>query len=353
MKSTIYAAAAAALSAQQVAAHATFQDLWVDGVDMGAQCARLPASNSPVTDVTSDAIACNGASPVAGTCRVAAGSTVTVEMHQQPGDRSCANEAIGGDHYGPVAVYLSAVADAAAAPGTADPWFKIFADSWAPNNAAGSGSGSGSGDDDFWGTKDLNACCGRLDVPVPADLAPGDYLLRAEALALHTAASAGGAQFYVTCFQLTVTGDGTAAAPPDGVLLPGAYAAEDPGILVNIHAPLSTYQAPGPSVYAGGATKSAGAACEGCESTCAPGDGPATSAPTAKPTTTTPAATTTSKTLTTATTTAKPTATGGSGSGDGCSVAMYGQCGGIGWTGCTTCSSGSCNVLNDYYHQCT
>lgn len=29
---------------------------------------------------------------------------VTIEMHQQSGDRSCSNEAIGGAHYGPVLV---------------------------------------------------------------------------------------------------------------------------------------------------------------------------------------------------------------------------------------------------------
>ena len=30
----------------------------------------------------------------------------------------------------------------------------------------------------------------------------------------------------------------------------------------------------------------------------------------------------------------------------------YGQCGGIGWTGATTCTSGwVCTVLNDYYSQ--
>ncbi|KAI5117037.1 hypothetical protein M0805_004744 [Coniferiporia weirii] len=33
--------------------------------------------------------------------------------------------------------------------------------------------------------------------------------------------------------------------------------------------------------------------------------------------------------------------------------ALYGQCGGIGWTGATTCVSGSvCTVLNSYYSQC-
>ena len=42
-----------------------------------------------------------------------AGDQVTVEMHQQPGDRTCANEAIGGAHYGPVIIYMAKVADAA------------------------------------------------------------------------------------------------------------------------------------------------------------------------------------------------------------------------------------------------
>ena len=40
--------------------------------------------------------------------------------------------------------------------------------------------------------------------------------------------------------------------------------------------------------------------------------------------------------------------TGGSGA---CS-ALYGQCGGIGFTGPTCCSSGTCKVSNSYYSQC-
>ena len=74
---------------------------------------------------------------------------------QQNGDRSCSQEAIGGAHYGPVQVYLSKVADAATADGSAG-WFKIFADTWAKNPSGGSG------DDDFWGTKDLNYNCTLL-----------------------------------------------------------------------------------------------------------------------------------------------------------------------------------------------
>jgi lytic cellulose monooxygenase (C1-hydroxylating) len=98
-----------------------------------------------------------------------------------------------------------------------------------------------------------------MDVPIPADTAVGDYLLRAEALALHTAGSSGGAQFYMSCYQITVKG-GTkaAAAVPAGVKMPGAYKASDPGILVNIHAKLSTYVDPGPSVVPGGLVRTPG-----------------------------------------------------------------------------------------------
>lgn len=184
-------------------------------------------------------------------------------MHQQPGDRTCSTEAIGGAHYGPVIVYMAPVADATSATGADSAWFKVFEDTWAANGSSGS--------DDNWGTKDLNTCCGMMDVLIPEDLAPGDYLLRAEAIALHAAGSANGAQFYMTCYQLTVTGSGTAV--PDTVSIPGAYDASDAGILINIYQSMSTYEAPGPTVYAGGSTKSAGAACANCESTCTAGSG--------------------------------------------------------------------------------
>lgn len=49
----------------------------------GSQCARLPLSNNPVTNVASNDVRCNaGTSAVGKKCAVAAGATVTVEMHQ-------------------------------------------------------------------------------------------------------------------------------------------------------------------------------------------------------------------------------------------------------------------------------
>ncbi|KAH6624191.1 glycosyl hydrolase family 61-domain-containing protein [Chaetomium sp. MPI-SDFR-AT-0129] len=318
-----------AVLAGNVAAHATFQDLWVDGVDFGSQCARVPSSNSPITSVSGSSIRCNtGTSSPSAKCPVAAGSTVTVEMHQQNGDRSCANEAIGGAHYGPVMAYLSKVSDAKSADGSSG-WFKVFESGWAKNPSGGSG------DDDYWGNKDLNTCCGKLNVKIPSDIAPGDYLLRAETIALHTAGSSGGAQFYVTCYQITVSGGGSAT--PATVNFPGAYSASDPGILVNIHSALSSYKVPGPSVYSGGTTRTPGGSCIGCESTCKVGSSPST---------------TLSSSPSQPTSSASPT--GGSGNPGGCTAAKFQQCGGTGYTGCTTCASGStCSgVSPPYYSQC-
>lgn len=54
-------------------AHATWQELWVNGVDQVGKCVRLPPSNSPVSSVDSTDIRCNvgGTKGMSGTCTVA------------------------------------------------------------------------------------------------------------------------------------------------------------------------------------------------------------------------------------------------------------------------------------------
>lgn len=212
-------------------------------------------------------MACNagGSRGVSGKCTVRAGDTVTIEMHQQPGQRSCGQEGIGGAHYGPVMAYMSKVGDASTADPAAGNWFKVFEDGWAS-------SGASVGDEDFWGTKDLNKNCGRLDFKIPSDIAAGDYLLRAEVIALHAAGPGGGAQPYMSCceqsylasacfrlthvVQLIVTGGGS--NNPTGVKFPGAYKDSDPGIAVSIHQKMNSYVVPGPSVISGGTVVKAG-----------------------------------------------------------------------------------------------
>ncbi|KAI1143137.1 glycoside hydrolase family 61 protein [Hypoxylon sp. FL0543] len=232
------AALAISALAATAAGHATFQELWVNGEDEASTCARLPANNNPVVNVGSNDIRCNvGGTKAAGAkCSVPAGGTVTVEMHQQPNDRDCSKEALGGNHFGPVLVYMSKVEDAASADGSSS-WFKIFEDGYDPATKT-------------WANDKLNKGCGKQDVKIPSDIAPGDYLLRAETIALHTASQANGAQFYMTCYQITVTGGGS--ANPTGVKFPGAYSANDPGIKVDIWGNSFTeYKIPGPPVYEG------------------------------------------------------------------------------------------------------
>ncbi|KJA26910.1 carbohydrate-binding module family 1 protein [Hypholoma sublateritium FD-334 SS-4] len=331
-------------------AHATWQSIWVNSVDGGSSCLRMAASNNPVTDVTSTDLACNIAGTSTGLCPANAGDTITIQMAQQPGDTKCSDEAIGGDHYGPINVYLAAVSDATTAVGSSANWFKIAEMGLVSNNP------------DYWATEVLNDNCGHFTFTIPTDIAPGNYLLRAEVIALHVASSVGGAQFYPECFQLNIAGTGTATPPT--VKFPGEYSATDPGILINIYQSLTTYAIPGPTPYGTAVPTIAATAFPttatwntASEPTAFPtvwpgsagGSAPTSVKTTVTPTTTAPTTvkTTVTPTTTVKTTTAVPTTTSTAGA-----AALYGQCGGIGWTGPTTCAQGTCQATNSYYSQC-
>lgn len=86
-----------------------------------------------------------------------------------------------------------------------------------------------------------------MNIPIPKCVANGEYLLRAEHIALHSASSVGGAQLYLSCAQINISG-GSGTANPTKVSFPGAYKANDPGLVVNIYYPVPTnYQPPGPA----------------------------------------------------------------------------------------------------------
>ncbi|KAJ3740125.1 glycoside hydrolase family 61 protein [Lentinula detonsa] len=90
------------------------------------------------------------------------------------------------------------------------------------------------------------------NVTIPSNIAPGNYLIRHELIALQIAQTEGGAEFYPACVQLTIGGTGTGT--PTGeelVKLPGAYSDTDPGILVDAYSnPSADYVFPGPPVAA-------------------------------------------------------------------------------------------------------
>ncbi|KAL0933731.1 endoglucanase II [Colletotrichum truncatum] len=271
---TFYASFIAA-AAGRASAHALFQQLWVNGVDLADQCVRLPDYFGPIYDIESNDIICNQwLGEGKGKCPVTAGDTVTVEMHRLPNARQCNDIVIADNHLGPVNVYLAKVNDSATIrPQDVPGWFKIFEDTWNPNGPTGY--------DDHWGTKDIQKCCGKLDVKIPKDIAPGDYLLRAELIAYHLSGSQG-TEHYMSCFQLTVAGNGT--AKPSLVKFPGAYQPGGPGLSVkyvpfvihcacippaknlrSLQETVTAFTPPGPTVYAGGTTKEAGSPCSNCE----------------------------------------------------------------------------------------
>lgn len=86
-------------------------------------------------------------------------------------------------------------------------------------------------------------------VTIPTDIASGNYVLRHEIIALHSAEEADGAQNYPQCVNLQITGTGTAT--PSGTLGTALYQESEAGIIVNIYQSLSTYDIPGPTLYSG------------------------------------------------------------------------------------------------------
>lgn len=88
---------------------------------------------------------------------------------------------------------------------------------------------------------------------MPSCIAPGQYLLRAEIIALHSASKSMGAQFYMGCAQINVSSSGSKSGTT--VSFPGAYGQSDAGILVSIYDSKGNpkgngqpYKIPGPSV---------------------------------------------------------------------------------------------------------
>ncbi|KAK7443261.1 hypothetical protein VKT23_015857 [Stygiomarasmius scandens] len=89
-----------------------------------------------------------------------------------------------------------------------------------------------------------------VNIQLPSDLAPGNYLFRHEVLSLQNAVAVGGAEFYPSCSQLKVGGSGTGRPEDDELVsLPGAYHDDDPGVHdPNVYDPSASYTFPGPPI---------------------------------------------------------------------------------------------------------
>ncbi|KAK6543460.1 hypothetical protein TWF694_000206 [Orbilia ellipsospora] len=312
-----YSLVAAALGlVASVNAHCILQRVSVNGADQGLLVGlRAPNNNNPVGDVTSDNIICQTPGSTSSTIiNVKGGDKLGFLFQHVIGGAQGSNDPdnpIASSHKGPIQIYLASVSNAASSSKSGLKWFKV--------GSEGLNGGR-------WGVDTMISQSGWWYATLPTCLAPGDYLARVEIIALHSAYSSGGDQFYISCAQLRVTSGGSWTGS-NFLSFPGSYSQSDPGILINI------YGTSGQPDNGGKPYTAPGGAVQTC-----PSGGQQTTM-----------ATTTRAVTTGAGTTARTTTTAGGSSGG---APLYGQCGGQGWTGPTTCASGTCKVNNAYYSQC-
>ncbi|KAL8369795.1 hypothetical protein RB595_000233 [Gaeumannomyces hyphopodioides] len=198
-------------------------------------------------------------------------------------------------HPGPSTIHMSrAPGDVRQYQGDGD-WFKVYQDIiCGPQNPLR---------DADWCSWDKP----EVGFTLPRDTPPGQYLVRVEHIAIHGAQSAD-TEFYFTCAQIEVTGSGN-GRPGPMVKIPGLYNREDPALRFFIYGARSyPYTNVGQhSVWTGGGGS---------------GGSP------------------------------NPNPGNGGGGGGGSGAPLYGQCGGEGWNGPTTCASGGCVATNQWYSQC-
>lgn len=223
-------------------AHGHVQSIVADGVEFpgaipsGADEANVgwPAENQDngfvePASFSSDEIICHKAAVASpNAAPVAAGGSVTLNWNTWP-----------ESHKGPVIDYIAKCdPDCASADKTSLSFAKI-AESGLIDGTEGPGT---------WASDELISNGNSWTVEIPSGLAPGNYVLRHEILALHSAGNANGAQAYPQCVNLEVTGSGSATV--QGEPATSFYTAEDPGILFNLYESPLEYTIPGPAVWA-------------------------------------------------------------------------------------------------------
>ncbi|KAK2768500.1 hypothetical protein FQN54_000355 [Arachnomyces sp. PD_36] len=226
----------AALFASTAAAHGAVNSYVIDGKDYPGYEGYNPAGSpdtiqrqwpdyNPIMDVTDSLMTCNGGTSAALSAEVPAGGEVTAVWDQWTHAQ------------GPVMVWMyKCEGDFGACDGLGANWFKI--------DQMGLNSPPMSGED--WGNGKVMQDLAWTST-IPEKLAPGNYLIRHELLALHQAHTP---QFYPECAQIVVTGSGTESPGAEFLTAIPAYATQDdPGVDVDVNSGATEYVCPGPEVW--------------------------------------------------------------------------------------------------------
>ncbi|OJT10798.1 Endoglucanase-7 [Trametes pubescens] len=222
-----------------VAAHGYLKSVAIDGKTYMGNVPNQAAADSPIRQIN-DVDPVKGASNPNLSCGQSAQNAALV-VPANPGSTVAFAWASGNGgnwphNTGPMLTYMascgSTTCDKFDASGAQ--WFKV--------DQAGKKS-----DGSTWVQQDIMN--GQTySMTLPDNIVPGDYLIRHEIIALQLAVSMGGAEFYPSCTQVRVSGNGN-GAPNATVSFPGAYSDSDPGIFdPNVYNPGSSYTFPGPAI---------------------------------------------------------------------------------------------------------
>ncbi|KAI9058940.1 lytic polysaccharide monooxygenase [Trametes sanguinea] len=220
-----------------VSAHGFVAKVTIDGKSYDGNVTRLPirsiSANGPVKSVTDPNLAC-GLGSVPGTVIAAANPGSTIAFHWISGSLSGMLDWM--HKVGPVLTYM-AKCDGTTCDkfdATKAQWFKIAQDGMANSST--------------WVQGEITVTS-PYTTKIPENLEAGQYLIRSELISLQGAMSPGGAEFYPSCTQLNIGGNGN--------LVPNAttgtaelYHADDKGICVDVYTPNGPYVMPGPPVAA-------------------------------------------------------------------------------------------------------
>ncbi|KAI0757721.1 glycosyl hydrolase family 61-domain-containing protein [Daedaleopsis nitida] len=240
MKNLSIFAALAALPL--VAAHGFVSQVVIDGKayagnppgeNKGASPIRIISDNGPVKGASNQDLFCGlKAQPAEMVVPANSGSKVSFQWMAGGGQNWPHNT-------GPMMTYMASCGST-----TCDKfddhnaeWFKIDEAGKKPN------------DDSTWVQADLMKG-DSYSLNLPDNLAPGDYLIRHEIIALHLAVTKGGAEFYPSCTQVRIGGNGNGTPSSDEtVTFPGGYSDTDPGIFdPTVFDSDSKYVFPGPPI---------------------------------------------------------------------------------------------------------
>ncbi|KAG6907779.1 hypothetical protein DXG01_007386 [Tephrocybe rancida] len=231
--------------ANSALAHGFVSNITIDGVNFAGNTPgatqspsiiRLVNVTSPVKGAANPDINCGpAAQPAIDVGAAQPGSKLTFRWSTGNGDGSQWAHSIG-----PLMTYMASCVNTTCDKfdSTKAKWFKIDEQGRNPNNAS------------QWlqeNIKNNNVA----NVTIPKFIAPGDYLIRHEIIAIHLATNVSQAEFYPSCAQLRINGTQTGAPTVNEVVsLPGGYSDIDPGLWVPHLYDTTDYIFPGPKVAA-------------------------------------------------------------------------------------------------------